>query len=194
MANEDVPLRAKAAWGATSDNIAFTVFSEAQRIDGLRPIVLTSYLEGELTPWQSWDLLDSFVKEGKVAWKADSAEALANAAGIDPVAFASTIEAYNGFYDSGTDEDFGRQNMQKLEGALYAIKGIPYQLQCTGGARIDTTGNVLDESDAPIPGLYAGGEAIGMRQSSAGGQGGCGLGNAATWGYISADSACSYVG
>ena len=54
--------------------------------------------------------------------------------------------------------------------------------------------NVLDASEQPIPGLYAGGEAIGMRQSSAGGQGGCGLGNAATWGYIAADSASAYVG
>lgn len=194
MANEDVPLLAKGAWGAASDNIGYVVFSEAQRIEGLRPIVLTSYLEGEITPWQSADLLDKLIDEGKVAWKATSAEELGKAAGIDAATFARTIESYNVYCDEGTDPDFGRKGMQKLEGALYAIKTIPYQLQCEGGARVNVEANVLDADDKPILGLYAGGEAIGMRQSSAGGQGGCGLGNAATWGYIAADSASAYVG
>lgn len=192
MANEDYPLLAKAAWGKASGNIGFVVFSEAQLVEGLRPIVMTSYLEGELTPWQSRDLLDELVAEGDVAWKADSASELAKAAGIDG-ALAETLEAYAGYCDAGEDPDFGRTKMQKLEGALYAIKTIPYQLQCTGGARVDPSAAVLDEKDEPIAGLFAGGEAIGMRQSSAGGQGGCGLGNAATWGYIAADSASEYV-
>lgn len=194
MANEDVPLLAKGAWGKASDNVGYVVFSDAQRVEGLRPIVLTSYLEGELTPWQSAELLDSLVDEGKVAWKADSAVELARAAGIDEAAFAQTIETYNGYCDAGNDADFGRTGLQKLEGALYALKTVPYQLQCTGGIRVNADANVLDASEQPIPGLYAGGEAIGMRQSSAGGQGGCGLGNAATWGYIAADSASAYVG
>ena len=193
MANEDKPLLAKAAWGKASDNIGFVVFSEAQLIDGLRPIVLTSYLEGELTPWQSVDLLNSLIDKGEVAWKAASAEELAKSAGIDAAAFVDTIETYNDHCDEGVDPDFGREGMQKLTGILYAIKTVPYQLQCTGGMRVNEDGNVLDESEKPIPGLYAGGEAIGMRQSSAGGQGGCGLGNAATWGYISANSASAYV-
>lgn len=193
MANEDVPLLAKPAWGAASDNIGFVVFSDAQLIDGLRPIVLTSYLEGELTPWQSVELLNELIEEGNCAWKSDTAEELAAAAGIDASALAATVASYNDACSQGVDAEFGRKNLQKLEGALYAIKTVPYQLQGTGGACINPDANVIDADGNAIPGLYAGGEAIGMRQACAGSQGGCGLGNAATWGYIAANSACAFL-
>ena len=194
MANEDISLLAKAAWQNASNNIAFFVFSEAQRVDYLRPIKLTSYLEGELTPWQSWNILDEFIEKGEVAFKADTVEELADLAGIDGTALAATIEAYNGYCDAGVDPDFERKGLQKLEGALYAIKGIPYQLQTGGGVRITAKAEALDTNENVISGLYIGGETVGMKQSSGASQGGCGLGTAATWGYVAADSASEYVG
>lgn len=193
MANEDNALLAKSAWGLATDNIGYVVFSENQLYSGCRPIVLTSYLEGELTPWESMDLLDELIEDGQVAWKADSAEELAELAGID-AAFATTISDYNSYVDAGEDPDFGREDLEKLEGTLYAIKTVPYQLQCSGGVLITVDAEVYGSDDEVIPGLYAGGEAIGMRQACGGSQGGCGLGNAYTWGYIAADSACAYVG
>lgn len=194
MGNEDVPLMAKKLWGTATGNVGYILFSEAQRSDAVRPIVLTSYLEGELTPWESWNLLDNLVAWDEVAWKAETAEELGEKAGIDPGALAATVETYNGYCATGSDPEFGRTNLQELVGTLYLVKTVPYQLQGTGGARVTPEAEVLDADEAVIAGLFAGGEAIGMRQACGGSQGGCGLGHAATFGYIAAESACAYLG
>lgn len=195
MANEDSYVMGMAAWTAAPDHTAYVVFDGHGRELGLRPIVHTAYLDPEVTPWQGWDMLDRLVEEGEVAFASDDPADLASRAGIDPAAFAATVEAYNGYCAAGADPDFGRtQNLVPLEGTLYALKTTAYQIQTCGGARISTAAEALDADGAAIPGLFVAGEAAGFSQWSCGGHGGTGLGGAATWGYVAADSAMAYLG
>lgn len=195
VANEDSYVMGMAAWNSFPDRTGYVVFDDHGRDLGLRPIVHTAYLDPEVTPWQGWAMLDELVEQGDIAFSSDDPAELATLAGIDPDAFAATVETYNGYCDKGEDPDFGRtQNLIPLVGKLYAIKTTPYQIQTCGGVRISTTAQALDESEQPIPGLFVAGEQAGFSQWAAGGHGGTGLGGAATWGYIAADSAIEYVG
>jgi len=195
VVSEDKAVMAMPAWGRMPEQTGYVVFSEAQRIDGTRPIVKTSYLDAEITPWQSWDMLDELVGKSKSAFKAESATELAQLAGIDAASLEATIESYNASCEAGVDGEFGRKNnLQKLEGTLYAIMSYPYQIQTSGGVRMSTNAEVLDGNGKAIPGLFVAGEQAGFSQWSVGGHGGTGLGGAATWGYIAADAAKAYIG
>lgn len=90
-------------------------------------------------------------------------EALAEAAGIDPTAFAETMEQWNACVEAGKDEEFGRTSfVTKLETApYYAIKVAPGVHHTMGGVKINTSAEVLDTSDNVIPGLFAAGEVTG---------------------------------
>jgi len=56
----------------------------------------------------------------------------------------------------GLDADLLAHSAAGLQGELFALGPVQAMLTVTeGGARIDTSCRVLDESDRPIPGLYA---------------------------------------
>ena len=94
-----------------------------------------------------------------IAYKADTLEDLAEQLGMDPATLTATVERYNGFCDSGVDEDFGKdpQYLTKIgsEGPYYAIVGAPYCYTTCGGLDINTSFQVLKEDGTVIPGLYA---------------------------------------
>lgn len=111
-----------------------------------------------------------------MAITADSITALAEQVGIDAPGLERTIARFNGFCETGIDEDFARgtipwgrimtgdpsllnPNMAPLVKApFHAVKiervtmGVP-----TAGLPIDTDGRVLDARDQAIQGLYAAG-------------------------------------
>jgi len=105
---------------------------------------------------------------------AESAEELAASIGVPPDALRETIDRFNGFARTGKDADFGRgeddydrffaagdgpnPTLVPLErGPLNAVRIVLGDLGSKGGARIDTSGRVLDTDEQPIPGLYAAG-------------------------------------
>lgn len=111
-----------------------------------------------------------------MATSADSLEALAQAVGIDANGLRDTVARFNGFCETGIDEDFARGSVpwgRIMTGdprrsnpnlgpigrpPFYAVKlervnmGVP-----TAGLAIDIDGRVLDARDQPITGLYAAG-------------------------------------
>jgi len=125
---------------------------------------------GMMPSWPGQPLSDG------MAISADSISELAEKAGIDPAGLEHSVARFNGFCETGVDEDFGRgtvpwgrimtgdprlpnPNMAPLEKApFYAVRmervtmGVP-----TAGLPIDTDGRVLDARGQPIPGLYAAG-------------------------------------
>ena len=190
LIKEDGTRFSQKAWDDAEHNEMFVVFSE----DTLpaRPIVnYFSYLEGELSPWQSKAMLDELVEGGQWAFTGETPEELAGAAGIDPAAFAQTIADFNGYCDAGSDPEFGVEDLRKLEGKLYAIKTIPYLLMARGGLRVSPKAEALDESGNPIVGLFVAGEQIGLHQYGGMISNGAGLGGATTWGYIAANTVAS---
>ncbi len=105
------------------------------------------------------ELCDLAVKQ-RFGFKADTIEALAEAAGMPADAFKATVARYNELGAKGEDEDFGRAGIAPLAetGPYYAIKVCKATVAGFGGFVINTDAQVLSAEGEPIPGLYAAGE------------------------------------
>lgn len=95
----------------------------------------------------------------------DTIEAAAEAAGIDGEALKSTVEKYNGYVQSGNDEEFGRSaeymTMEIGDGPYYLVEQKPRFATTMGGLVVNTGLQVVNTSDEVISGLYAAGEVVG---------------------------------
>ena len=104
--------------------------------------------------------------------KADTLEELAQAAGLPSEAVVASVGRFNGYCESGVDEEFGRGNdeydgffcggtgpnkaLTPIDQApYYAAKFVLSDLGTKGGFVTDVAGRVLNKSGAVIPGLYA---------------------------------------
>lgn len=103
---------------------------------------------------------------------ADTLEELAEKMGVPADELVKTVETYNGYVETGVDEEFGRQEMPaKIEtGPFYAARASLIRHTGRNGLRVNTKSQVVDGSammptdivsidDEPvIPHLYACGE------------------------------------
>jgi len=96
--------------------------------------------------------------------KADSLPELAEKIGVPADALEKTVRRYNGWCDIGRDEDFGvpeRFLSPVRKPPFYAFKMNAWLLNVPHGLHVDQNSQVLTEDDAPIPGLFAVGNAQG---------------------------------
>lgn len=114
----------------------------------------------------------SLPNAGGTVIEAPTLEALAEKAGIDATGLIATIEAYNAHLangPSGNPSDTltppGTQTTYTAQPVaqppFYAIPVCAGITVTSGGIAINGKGQVMDTNDAPIPGLYAAGSAIG---------------------------------
>jgi fumarate reductase flavoprotein subunit len=102
-------------------------------------------------------------------YKADTIEELAQRQGLPVDAVVNSVERYNGFCETGIDEDF-----HKREGLLLPVKTPPYYMcRCepwflcaTGGLRTTVNMQVQDTDDNVIDGLYGVGTVVGDMYSN----------------------------
>ncbi|GAB2755808.1 FAD-binding protein [Nocardioides salsibiostraticola] len=104
--------------------------------------------------------------------QADSIADLAGAIGVPPEALGSSVARFNGFCESGVDEDFGRGADEYdtfftggagpnraltgvTQGPFYAARFVLSDLGSKGGLVTDAAGRVLAQAGTPIPRLYA---------------------------------------
>lgn len=150
-----------------------------------------------IRPW----LGNGYLKRG--ATVAD----LAAACGIDAAGLARTLEAYNAAAAEGLDPEFGRGETpyNRIQGAadnqpnpcvaplgpgpFYAVRIVPGSLGTFAGLKTDAQARVLDDHDAPIPGLYAVGNDMSSMMAGRYPAGGITLGPAMTFGYVAAHHA-----
>lgn len=93
------------------------------------------------------------------AFKGETIEELAAAAGIDAAGLAATVETFNAYCAAGEDPEFGKLELAAIEkGPFYAVKMIPSYIGTLGGVVTTEKGEVLSTSDEVIPGLFAAGE------------------------------------
>ena len=88
----------------------------------------------------------------------ETAAELADALGIDPDAFAATLEEYEGYCAQGHDDMFGKnpEYLESLgEGKLYGMRVQQTICLSLGGIVTNRNWQVLDSSKKPIDGLYA---------------------------------------
>ncbi len=115
--------------------------------------------------WNSPDFLARQL-EIKVVHKCDTIEDLARENNIPVDALKESIDKYNKALAAQSGDEMGRRFFPKALPAekapwYYAVLS-PRVHHCMGGLQTDTQCRVIDAvSDAPIPGLYAAGEAIG---------------------------------
>jgi hypothetical protein len=125
---------------------------------------------------------------------------------------AATIERFNGYAESGVDEEFARGSTpiqiawgggtQRFKtnanptmapfadkGPYYCIMLVGGTLDTKGGPVIDTGAHVLRVDGSPIPGLYGAGNCVASPAGQAYWSGGGTIGPALTFGYIAGQNA-----
>ena len=153
---------------------AILVNSEGKRFTdevGTRDVV--SAAEIEQPGSYSWLIIDqamvdaSGVIQGYIesgfTFSGETYEELAEAIGVDPTAFAETMNNWNAAVAAGVDEEFGRTSFtEPLDTApYYAIKVTAGIHHTMGGLTINPQTQVLAGDGTVIDGLYAAGEVTG---------------------------------
>lgn len=144
----------------------------------------------------SGDRLAEEAAKGRVI-VAETLEALAARAGIDPVGLAGAVARYNADVRAGGDRQFFKQ------GALATIETAPFYAAevhaasfgaTSAGLRIDPDAQVLGADAQPIAGLYAAGETAGGVLGERYVGGGNYLSNALVFGRIAGREAARFAG
>jgi 3-oxosteroid 1-dehydrogenase len=165
----------------------------------LRTYMLAGTMPGVSKP-QAW-------YEQKFLHQGETLEALAAACGMDASKLRASVERFNGFVQTGRDEDFHRgehvyeqwlgdplRESSKTLGALeqapfYAVRLYPGDVSTFGGLVTDQHARVLRLDGSPIEGLYATGTStasvMGRVEPGAGGS----IGPSFTWAYVAAKHA-----
>ncbi len=140
-----------------------------------------------------WKLRYPFVADNGYFFTADTIEALAAKieAGHEyqrvPLKYlAETVATWNGYVDAGADPEFERETeapMQRIATPpFHALAIMVIWHDSYGGLRVNGRQQVIDMEGQPIPGLYAGGEAVGGFNKH-------GLGKGHVHGYIAGTEA-----
>ena len=127
--------------------------------------------DAEAVTREKWTVTPPFVDTGAgFFFSAGSIEELARRivnthqrTPMPAAALQRTVARYNGFVDSGTDEDFGKPSPKhRLQTPpFYAAWATPVIHDTRVGLRINAKCQVVDMQGAVIPGLYCGGESAG---------------------------------
>jgi hypothetical protein len=146
-----------------------------------------------------WELRFPFVNESNgYFFKADTIQELASKiyaghpfARVPLSHLAATVETWNGYVAGGADPEFEREK----DAPMYAIAKPPFYAlsimviwhDSYGGLRCNGRHQVIDMDGQPIPGLYAGGEAVGGFNKH-------GLGKGHVQGFIAGTFAAAELG
>ena len=148
------------------------------------------------------DKLPEDIEEGIAEgwlWKGDTIEEVAEKAGLPVENVVATVERYNGYCETGVDEEFGTSPWYLSpvkDGPFYITQNYQSAWSTFGGLRIDDQCRVLAaETYLPIDGLYCvGTEAGSLYYSPYYDIPGYCYGLCIDSGYIAATEACAYAG
>jgi 3-oxosteroid 1-dehydrogenase len=160
------------------------------------------YLFAGLSPRQPFP--GRWYKHGTVKKAATLAE-LAAEIDVPADALEATVRRFNGFAETGTDEDFHRgesaydkyysdprvrpnPSLHAIDQApFYAVKIVPGDLGTKGGLVTDERARVLRADGSAIPGLYAAGNVSSAVMGHTYAGPGATIGPALTFGYLAAE-------
>ena len=146
-----------------------------------------------------------------VVHKADTLRDLAEKIGVKADTLVATVDRFNGFARTGTDEDFGRGDSaydryygdptmtnpcldEITQGPFYAIRCEAGDLGTKGGLVTDADARVLREDGSVIDGLYATGNTSASVMGNEYAGAGATIGPAMVFGYIAAQHAAHVSG
>jgi 3-oxosteroid 1-dehydrogenase len=160
------------------------------------------YLFAGLSPRQPFP--GRWYREGVIK-KAATVEALADEIDVPAAALRATLDRFNGFARSGTDEDFHRgesaydkyysdprvrpnPSLHAIDQApFYAVKIVPGDLGTKGGLVTDERARVLRADGSVIPGLYAAGNVSSAVMGRTYAGPGATIGPALVFGYLAVE-------
>jgi fumarate reductase flavoprotein subunit len=122
------------------------------------------HIPGTFAPNWDYQTFKEQLPRGKVL-REPTLAALAARVGLNHAALVNNIARYNQYVEKGTDEQF----FKDMKGArtiteppFYAVElKAVIMVNSSAGLEVDGDARVQNEADAPIPGLYAVGEAAG---------------------------------
>ncbi len=145
-----------------------------------------------------------------VVQRASSIGELAKAIEVPAERLEASVKRFNGFAESGVDEDFGRgtshydsyysdprvrpnSSLAALRTPpFYAVQLVPGDLGTKGGVRTDAQARVLRTDGSPIEGLYAAGNVSAALMGGSYAGPGATIGPAMTFGYLAAKHAAGH--
>ncbi len=160
---------------------------------------LWAIFDQEAVDRTGWELRHPYVsEENGYFFKADTIEELAEKVYFGhpysrvPLSYLpETVNTWNGYVDAGADPEFEREKdapMHRIAAPpYYALSIMVVWHDSYGGLRINGRNQVIDMRGAVIPGLYAGGEAVGGFNKH-------GLGKGHVHGYIAGTYAARELG
>ena len=110
-----------------------------------------------------WSKNEELIEAGYLQ-QADTLEELAEKLNIPADNFVEAVERYNGWCESGVDEDYGKEAHRLTPvdtPPYYGIRVGAWHLTTLNGCRINTDMQVLDENGEVIENLYATGDCSG---------------------------------
>lgn len=111
------------------------------------------------TPVPNVEEVMAAAEEAGIVVKADTIEELAEKLGMDPATLTATVETYNGYCETGVDEQFGKpaEFLDPIgEGPYYCVVMASYCYGSCGGLNINSNMQVLaEDGETVINGLYA---------------------------------------
>lgn len=115
-----------------------------------------------ILPWSIARIREEATK-GNCLWKADTISELARQTGLPEEPLLMSITQYNEAVQKGSDELFGRKNLQfpVQQPPFYALLTYGFCLVSFGGLHTNAELQVLNKAGKPIDGLYAAGEILG---------------------------------
>ena len=158
-------------YGAASD--AALAINEGSRAPDYSSGPVWAIFDQAAADANGWELRHPYIAEPSDGYfvKADSLAELSRKVLENPHQkmpfkyLEETVARYNGFAESGNDEDFEKPVMHTIETGPFYAAIIPMAVNNSyGGLRINGKAQVVDMSGQTIPGLYAGG-----RPAAAGG-------------------------
>jgi len=98
-----------------------------------------------------------------MAFRGDTIEAAASAAGLNSGNVAAAVKRYNELVEADKDTDFEKRDLGRTISTppFHIVKWGIQKHNTLGGAAIDEKARILDWQGKPIPGLYGAGEATG---------------------------------
>ncbi|KAI8604666.1 FAD binding domain-containing protein [Dissophora ornata] len=123
-------------------------------------------------------------------------EALAKEIGIPPSELKKTFDEYNLIAEGKAKDPWGKKYFHnfpiKMDQDFHVAQMAPVLHYTMGGVDINDHANIKDESDTPIPGLFAAGEMCGGVHG-ANRLGGSSLLGCVVFGRTAGDSVCNYM-
>jgi fumarate reductase flavoprotein subunit len=115
-----------------------------------------------VTGWDRARMLEHFETHPMFA-RAESLQALAGKAGVDPQGLVASVEQYNAQVAQGGADSLGRVHMPLpiVRPPFYAITQLGSSATSSAGVVVDETLRVVRGNGAPVANLYAAGEVLG---------------------------------